>query len=155
MPNITPRASPPPSLYVYNIYICDLSSVHTHMHAYIYIYISLARGVWGGRNAWRSKKGGNYVYGVNEMRDAQSTSVRIHTHTHTFMYGIAATHIWIIWLNDEFRVLWVLFIVKGPGRTRSLEICVRGGREWGGIGFGEKYRQNYINTLRHKLRSNN
>lgn len=148
MPNFTPRLGPP-SRYVYNIYIYMYivymwPLVCTHADAYIYIYRWHA--VWG--ECVEIEKGRKlYIRGKRNARRTKYLRSYTYTYTHTFMYGIAATHIWIIWLNDEFRVLWVLFIVKGPGRTRSLEICVRGGREWGGIGFDEKYRQNYINTL--------
>lgn len=130
MPNFTPRVSTPLTKY---IYMWPLVCTHKHKNAHAAIHphthTSLALDVQGKRVEIEK---GRKLY-VRGKRNARRTKylrspihIRTHKHTYTFMYGIAATHIWIIWLNDEFRVLWVLFIVKGPGRTRSLEICVRG-----------------------------
>jgi len=94
MPNFTPRASPL-FLYIhitYNVYIYIYiriymtSRLYTHAHIDTCMYIYRWRAVWW-ENARRSKKGGNYMYGVNEMRGAQSTSVRIYTHARIYVWN--------------------------------------------------------------------
>lgn len=159
MPNFTPRLGPPLVMYIIYIYVYRIyvtSRLYTRTCIYIHIYISLARGVRG--KCMEIEKGRKlYTRGKRNTRRTKYLRSYTHTYTHTFMYGIAATHIWIIWLNDEFRVLWVLFIVKGPGWTRSLEICVRGGREWGGLASTKNIAKTILirSTCRHKLCSNN
>jgi len=92
----TPREYPPCKVYIHvtsrlythahkrtRCYTHPLTYTHTHTHTYPWHSVC-RENAW-----WRSKKGGNYMYGVNEMRGAQSTSaslyIYVYTNTHTHL----------------------------------------------------------------------